>query len=78
MSAHVLLNLLNELRNRDKMRGLQSILSLFCNEFYKFNRTDARISEFIYHTTLDLFRNHMFGVKTVGFCHLHDVKSVIS
>ena len=33
MSAHVLLNLLNELRNRDKMRGLLSILSLFRNEF---------------------------------------------
>ena len=27
MSAHVLLNLLNELGKRDKMRGLQSILS---------------------------------------------------
>ena len=25
MSAHVLLNLLNELRKRDKMQGLQSI-----------------------------------------------------
>ena len=33
MSAHVLLNLLNELGKRDKMRGLPSILSLFCNEF---------------------------------------------
>ena len=32
MSAHVLLNLLNELRKRDKMRGLPSILSLFRNE----------------------------------------------
>ena len=29
MSAHVLLNLLNELRERDKMRGLLSILSLY-------------------------------------------------
>ena len=29
MSAHVLLNLLNGLRKRDKMRGLPSILSLF-------------------------------------------------
>ena len=27
MSAHVLLNLLNKLRKRDKMRGLQSIFS---------------------------------------------------
>ena len=29
MSAHVLLNLLNKLRKRDKMRGLSSILLLF-------------------------------------------------
>ena len=29
MSAHVLLNLLNKLGKRDKMRGLPSILSLF-------------------------------------------------
>ena len=29
MSDHVLLNLLNELGKRDKMRGLQCILSLF-------------------------------------------------
>ena len=29
MSAHVLLNLLNELGKRDKMRGLPSNLSLF-------------------------------------------------
>ena len=29
MSAHVLLNLLNELRKRDKMPGLPSILSLW-------------------------------------------------
>ena len=41
MSAHVLLNLLNELGKRDKMRGLPSILSLFRNEFNKFNKTRA-------------------------------------
>ena len=39
MSAHVLLNLLSELRNIDKMRGLPSILSRFRNEFNKFNTT---------------------------------------
>ena len=33
MSAHVLLNILNELRKRDKIRGLSSILSLFRNDF---------------------------------------------
>ena len=31
MCAHVLLNLLNELGERYKMRGFPSILSLFCN-----------------------------------------------
>ena len=32
MSAHVLLNLLNELGKRDKMRGLPSILSFFFSQ----------------------------------------------
>ena len=39
MSSHVLLNLLNNLKKRDKIRGLPSILSLFCNKFNKFNNT---------------------------------------
>ena len=33
MSAHVLLNFLNELGKRVKVRGLPNILYLFCNEF---------------------------------------------
>ena len=41
MSAHVLLNLLNEFGKRDKMRGLASILSIFRNEFNKLNTTRA-------------------------------------
>ena len=41
MSAHVLLNLLNDLGKRDKMQGLPSILSLFRNRFNKFNNTRA-------------------------------------
>ena len=49
MSAHVLLNLLNELGKRDKMRGLQSILSLFRNEFDKFNNKRAWMLDSIYH-----------------------------
>ena len=43
MSDHVLLNLLKELRKRDKMRGLPSILSLIRNEWNKFNNTRARM-----------------------------------
>ena len=51
MSAHVLLNLLNELGKRDKMRCLPSILSLIRNEFNKFNNTRTRMLDSIYHMT---------------------------
>ena len=54
MSVHVLLNYLNKLGKRDKMQGLPSILSLFRNEFNKFNNTRARIIDSIYHMTLRL------------------------
>ena len=54
MSAPVLLNLLNKLRKRDKMRGLSSSLSLFRNEFNKFNNTRAQMLDSIYHMTLRL------------------------
>ena len=64
MSAHVLLNLLNLLQKRDKMLG---ILSLFRNEFNKFNNTRARMLDSIYHMTNT--RNLISGVKTLYFCH---------
>ena len=51
MSALVLLNLLNKLGKKDKMQGLPSILSLFRNEFNKFNNTRARMLDTIYHMT---------------------------
>ena len=54
MSAHVLLNLLNELEKRDEIRVLSSILSLFRNEFNKFDNTRARMLDSIYHMTLRL------------------------
>ena len=46
---HILLNLLNELRKRDKMRGLPSILSLFRIELNKFNNSGARMLDSIYY-----------------------------
>ena len=39
MSAHVLMNLLNELGKMDKLQCLPSIVLLFHNEFNKFNNT---------------------------------------
>ena len=54
MNVHVLMNLLNQLRKRDKMRGLPSFLSLFRNEFNKFNNTRAGMLDSIYHMTFRL------------------------
>ena len=63
MSAHVLLNLLNELRKRDKMRGLLSIISLFRNKFNKFNNTRAGMLDSIYPMTNTLISH--FWHKTL-------------
>ena len=69
MSAHVLLNLLNELGKRDKMRGLPSILSLFRNEFNKFNNTRARMLDSIYHMTNTLKSHFWFkNVIILSLC----------
>ena len=69
MIPHVLLNLLNELGKRDKMRGLPSILSLFPNEFYKFNNTRSRMLDSIYHMTNTL-KSHFWrkNVIILSFC----------
>ena len=52
MSDHVLFNLLNEFVERDKMRGLPNILSLFRNVVNKLNNTSGRMFDSIYHMTL--------------------------
>ena len=59
MSAHVLLNLLNKLGKKDVKCKLN-----------KFNNTGAQIFNSIYHMTLKLIKNHIFGVRTSRFCHL--------
>ena len=71
MSAHVLLNLLNELRKRDKMRGLPSILSLFRNEFNKFNNTRARMLDSIYHNDSKITLKSHFWRKNVIILSFH-------
>ena len=56
MSAHVLLNLLNELRKSHRMRGLPTILSFFRNEFIIFNDTGAQMFYSFYHVTLNILK----------------------
>ena len=67
---YVLLNLLKELRKRDKMLGLPSILLPFRNKFNKFNNTGAQMLDSIYDMTIKLIKDHIFGVITSRFCHL--------
>ena len=47
MSAHILLNISNELVKSHTMRGLTSILSLFHNKFNTFNNTRAQMFDSI-------------------------------
>ena len=66
MSAHVLLNLLNELGEKaTKPR----ILSVFPNEFNKFSDTGARVQDSIYHMTLKSHFISKFCIKTSRFRH---------
>ena len=48
MSAHVLLNLLNELGEKIRCESLPSILSVLPNEFNKFNNAGARMQDSIF------------------------------
>ena len=43
MRAHVLLNLLNKFKKRNKIRGLSTILSLFQNKLNKFCNTEEQM-----------------------------------
>ena len=57
MSAHVLLNLLNELRNRDKKKcETRRVFYLFfaTSLIYSIIRTRTRMLDSIYHMTLRL------------------------
>ena len=55
MSAHVLLNLLNELRKRDNMLGKPRIFSLFRFKFNEFNNTEAGMLDSVFHMTSKVF-----------------------
>ena len=68
LSAHVLLNLLNNSGEK-----IKSILTLFRNKFNKFNNTGAQMIDSIYHTcmTFKLFCNHVFRVETSRFCQIY-------
>ena len=64
MSAHVLLNLSNELGKKIRCEAVPSILSVFPNEFNKFNDTEARMQDSVYHMTLKSHFISEFCTKT--------------
>ena len=56
------------------MWGLPSIISLFHNEYNKFNNTVAQMLNSFYHRILKLLQNCMSGMKMSRFCNLlHDI-----
>ena len=69
MNAHVLLNLLNELGKKIRCEALLSILSVFPNEFNKFNSTGAQMHDSIYQMTLKSHFISKFCTKTSRFRH---------
>ena len=63
MSAHVLLNLLNELGKKIRCEALPSILWVFPNEFIKVNNTGAGMQDSIHHMTLNSHFISKFALK---------------
>ena len=51
MSAHVLLNLSNELKKRNRCEACREIYVFFAASLIIFNNTGARMLDFIYHIT---------------------------
>ena len=80
MKALALLNLLNKLRKRDKMRGKHHILCRFPNSLNKFNNLGAGRLNSINHMTAKLIKNSHFGVKMSTFCHIlcNSIKDIIT
>ena len=73
MSAHVLLNLLDELGRKIRCEDLPSVLSVFPNEFNKFSNTGARMQDCIYRMTLKSHlltnfaqKRHDFAIRKRG------------
>ena len=64
ISAHVLLNLLHESGKKIRCEAVPSILSVFPNEFNKFNNTGSRMQDYIYHMTLKSHFISEFRTKT--------------
>ena len=67
MSAHVLLNLLNELGKKIRCEAVSSILPVFPNEFNKFSNTGARMQDSVNHLTLKSHFISEFCTKTSQF-----------
>ena len=68
MSAHVLLNSLNDLRKSNKMLGLQSLLSFFHYNFNKLNKTKS--------TNVRFYLSH--DIKLLKTCFFFACKCQIS
>ena len=53
-----------------KCKACRAFYHFFPNEFNKFNNTGAQMLDCSYHMTLKLFKNRIFGVKTLRLRHI--------
>ena len=67
MSARILLNLLNVFGKVIKYEACRAFHYICATIFYKFNNTGARMLDSIYHMTLKLIKNRLFGMETSEF-----------
>ena len=67
MSAHVLLNLINELGKKTRIKALQSILLGFPNKFNKFSNTGVRMQVSFSHMTLKSHFISKFCIESSNF-----------
>ena len=62
------------------MKGLPSILSLFRNEFNKFNKTRARMLDSIYHTRVIFYVRriglYLYKYRIYGTISIHILKGL--
>ena len=69
MRAHVLLNVLNELEKGIKCEA--------CRTFYHFFATSTNVKFYISYDIKTILKSY-FWLKTLGFCHMRDIKNIIS
>ena len=78
MNAHVLLNLLNKLGKRDKMRGLPSILSLFAADIINSMIQEHDVGFYLSHDIKMTLKSHFWRENIIFYARLNCTSCIIT